>query len=396
MKIALVSDWYLPRLGGIERHLADLAAHLAAAGNEVTVITPMDGACAESPVRLQQVPAQMLPGVRVCWAPSAFRRLGRTLREGDFDVVHVHTSIVSPAAFAALYHAQRAGLPALATNHSILGRSAPIFRQLDRWFHWRDWPITFSGVSERVADELRALVAPRPVYVLPNAIDLAAWCLPARAPADVVNFACVMRLVPRKRGTALLRAFRNALSALPRGCRARLRIAGDGPERAKLERLARSLGLQNAVEFLGALTPSAVKYLLSTSHAFVLPSRLEAFGIAALEARAAGLPVIAMSDSGVREFVVDGVDGLLASDDHALAQHMMRLCVDPALRKRIAEHNRVTPVAFTWDRAIAAHLELYERARELCAPHSVAAEGAFTSEGRSTRTTGLARHASLR
>lgn len=388
MKIALVCDWYLPRLGGIERHLADLAAHLAAAGNEVTVITPMDGACAEPPIHLQQVPALMLPAVRVCWTPSAFRRLGQTLRQGGFDVVHAHTSIVSPAAFAALYFAQRAGLPALATNHSILGRSAHLFRQLDRWFRWRDWPVAFSGVSERVADELRGLLAPRPVHVLPNAIDLAAWRLPVRAPADTVNFACVMRLVPRKRGAALLRAFRNAVSALPRGCRVRLRIAGDGPQRGKLERLTRSLGLENTVEFLGALPPSAVKYLLSTSHAFVLPSRLEAFGIAALEARAAGLPVIAMRDSGVVEFVVDGVDGLLAADDHALAQHLRRLCVDSALRNRIADHNRATPVAFTWDRAIAAHLELYERARELGGKRSLAAAGTFAPGAMPTRAAG--------
>ncbi|HVU33955.1 MAG TPA: glycosyltransferase family 4 protein [Opitutaceae bacterium] len=362
LKIALVCDWFLPRIGGIERHLAALAGRLAVAGHDVTVITPMQGAAADiAGVRIQSVPATLLPGAGLLWTPRSFRRLGQVVTGGNFDIVHAHASIVSPAAFAALYHAQRAGIPAIATMHSVIGGSRRIFRALDRISHWSQWPVVLSGVGRRVAGELRALAPSRPVIVLPNAVDPADWRLALRRPSDVVAIASVMRLVPRKRGSALLRALRYASDRLPEGLKVRLEVAGDGPDRGRLAALASSLGLD--VRFLGACPPSAVRTLLAGSHFFVLPSRLEAFGIAALEARAAGLPVVAMREGGVGEFIVDGRDGLLADDDVQLANHLARMCTDTAFRERITRHNRETRVDCTWDRVLAQHLAVYARAR---------------------------------
>lgn len=367
-RIALVCDWFLPRLGGIERHLAGLAAGLGRAGHDVTVITPMPNApAAVEGARIRRLPAWLLPGAGLVWTPSAFRRLGAMLESGGYDVVHVHTSIVSPAAFAAIRHAQRAGLPTIATGHSILDGFSRAFRALDAAAHWSGWPVAYSAVSERVARGVRPLIAPHPVDILPNAVDAAAWRVAHRPPADVVVIACVMRLVPRKRGEALLQALRTAVSRLPAGIHVRLEIAGDGPERGRLERLARRLELDGCVRFWGALTPPEVKSLLARSHFFVLPSLLEAFGIAALEARAAALPVVAMRESGVAEFITHGLDGLLAGDDAEFADCILRLCADPRLRVELTAHNARTPVAFTWDRTLSAHFAVYERARLLAA-----------------------------
>jgi glycosyltransferase involved in cell wall biosynthesis len=204
------------------------------------------------------------------------------------------------------------------------------------------------------------------VAILPNAVDPEEWQLRRVLQRDVVNIAAVMRLAPRKRGTALLRALSLVCGLLPPGIRVRLHIAGDGQERGKLERLARQLGLGDVVLFHGALPLPAVKLLLSQSHFLVQPSTLEAFGIAALEARAAGLPVVAMRESGVSEFIHHGEDGLLAKDDEELAQHIFLLCINDAIRSALTEHNVRTPVAFTWERTVAAHLAMYERARHLC------------------------------
>ena len=77
-----------------------------------------------------------------------------------------------------------------------------------------------------------------------------------------------------------------------------------------------------------------------------------------------------MRGGGVAEFIADGQDGLLADDDRQLAQHIGHLCVDTALRNQIAMHNRKVPVAFTWQRTLAAHLATYERARYLCRAHA--------------------------
>jgi len=366
LKIALICDWFLPRIGGIERHLDQLSGQLAAAGNDVTVITPTKGpAVAASGVLVQRMPACLMPGVGLLWTPASFRRLGRAIRAQRFDVVHVHASIISPAAYAAMYLAQKAGLPTVTTGHSIWGKFKPSLRNLDALFHWSHWPVAYSAVSDRVARELRPLVSPRPVDILPNAIDPEEWRLPLQAPTDRVNIACVMRLAPRKRGAILLRALQAARAQFPAGFRVCLQIAGDGTERKKLERLAHQLGLGDAVRFLGAQSPAQVKHLLAHSHFYVLPSLLEAFGIAALEARAAGLPVLAMREGGVKEFITDGVDGLLADSDQQFTQHLSRLCLDAPLRESIGTHNQRTPVAFTWTHTLAAHFATYERARQL-------------------------------
>jgi len=366
MKIALVCDWYLPRTGGIERHLGQLAAHLVAAGHEVTVITPTRGP-AESPggVRVERVPAWLLPKIGLAWTPTAFRRLGAMLRARNFDIVHAHSSLISPTAYVATYLAQKAGLPTVLTVHSIWGGFSRMFDALDTAFRWTRWPVAFSAVSERVARDLRPFLGAVSVDVLPNALVPAEWQLALHPPADVIQLACVMRLAPRKRGAALLRAFRAARAQLPANTRIRLQIAGDGPERGRLEFLARRLGIADDVRFRGSLSTGDVKALLAESHVFVLPTILESFGIAALEARAAGLPVVAMRAGGVGQFIADETEGLLAADDTELAQHLLRLCTDAPLRKAITAHNQSTPVAFTWDRTLAAHDAVYARAGEL-------------------------------
>jgi glycosyltransferase involved in cell wall biosynthesis len=366
MKIALVCDWYLPRVGGIERQLTLLARHLALAGHDVTVITPTRGAGDQQDgVRLVRVPAPLLPKIGLIWTPAGFRALAAALRAGNFDVVHAHASIISPAACAAIYLGPKLGLPAAITVHSIWGRYRHLFDVLERGARWSRWPVAFSAVSERVASEIRPFVSPRKIEILPNAIAPGEWRLVPQPPAGFVNIACVMRLAPRKRGAALLRALRAALDRLPAGVRVRLQIAGAGPERGRLERLRHRLGLGENVDFLGVLDAAGVKALLARSHFLVLPTTAESFGIAVLEARTAGLPVIAMRESGVTEFIEHEREGLLADDDRDLARQIVRLCVDPALRDAIARHNQRFPVALTWERSIALHLALYRRAGEL-------------------------------
>lgn len=368
MKIALVCDSFLPQIGGIERHVDGLGRHLAKAGHRVTVITPAKGpdAIPASKIRIQRVPARLFPGADLIWTRASFHRVAEAVRSGGFDLVHVHSSIVSPAAFAAIHVAQKSGLPTVSTTHSILGGFTRVFRFLDRCVHWARWPVAFSSVSERGARELRPLIAPHSVDVLPNAIDPAAWRFVPRASTETINIACVMRLARRKRGEALIRAFESVRSQLPKNFNVCLQIAGDGCERARLEELVREFCLTNSVRFLGTLAPAEIKTLLARSHFFVLPSRLEAFGIAALEARAAGLPVVALKESGVSEFITHGQEGLLAENDEQFADYMLALCRNSSLCDAIATYNRATPAAFTWERTLAAHFATYERARRLC------------------------------
>lgn len=162
-----------------------------------------------------------------------------------------------------------------------------------------------------------------------------------------LDFVSVTRLQKRKRARWLIKAFAEALAGLPPGT-ARLTIVGDGDERASLQRLIARLGLDGIVILAGRESREAIRARLHAADVFVIASRLEAFGIAALEARAAGLPVVTMSQSGSRDFLVHGTDSLLAEDDAALAAHLRALMTDAALRARLSAAAAEPPKGVDW------------------------------------------------
>jgi glycosyltransferase involved in cell wall biosynthesis len=129
------------------------------------------------------------------------------------------------------------------------------------------------------------------------------------------------------------------------------------------------------VDLPGRVTPAELRAAYLRSDVYVAPARLESFGIAALEARAAGLPVVARSDGGVREFVADEVEGLLAADDERLAEAIARLVTDPVLRQRISAYNQQHPPVQDWAYVMRRADEEYARAARLVGRASVPGHG---------------------
>jgi glycosyltransferase involved in cell wall biosynthesis len=121
------------------------------------------------------------------------------------------------------------------------------------------------------------------------------------------------------------------------------------------------------VELTGRLTRDEIREVYRRADVFVAPANLESFGIAALEARSAGLPVVAKANSGIREFVSSETEGLLAATDAELAGALVRLCRDAGLRNRIAEHNRTVPPSVTWDDVLVRTDAIYAQAARLLA-----------------------------
>ncbi|GAA8852356.1 glycosyltransferase family 4 protein [Helicobacter pylori] len=364
MKVALLSDCYPPRTGGIESQVGDLAAQLVAAGHEVEVFTATAGGPGAGGVRVHRLDTPLALGLPV--NPLAPPEARRVLAAGGFDVAHVHMGVVSPFAWDMADLTTDFGLPTALTWHCVLDRAArPLGPMIRRWV---DRGTVLSAVSGFAAEGVRRAAKGEPVAVLPNGIDPSLWTGrldEARAPASFetrpVRLVTATRLAPRKRVGALLSVVAAARGRLGPGAMT-LDVYGEGPLRPWLEARVSALGLDDVVRLRGRVTRPELAAAWARADGYLSPTRLEAFGIAALEARTAGLPVIARADSGVREVVTNGVSGLLAPDDAGLADALVRLVADDTLRTRIAAHNRRVPPAQTWVRVVALAVDEYRRA----------------------------------
>ncbi len=333
MRILHVSDVYLPRLGGIEMQVSDLADHQRRHGHHVTVMTTTtrgdhidDGHTLRTPLDRARV-----RGVLSSVAP---------------DVVHCHSSGLSPLAWRTAHQALRIGLPVVTTMHSVVPAVGPVAAAIRTVVRAQGPGMRWTAVSSMSAAALTPMV-PTPVGIMPNGVDAGSWSPAAPGAADVPTVVAVMRLTRRKRVVPLVKVLARVHELVPTTA-FRAVIAGEGPQHRAAQRAVRACGLDDRVDLVGRLTRPEVGRLLAGGDVFVAPARLESFGIAALEARCAGLPVVAMRDGGVGEFVSDRSDGFLVDDDAEMAQRIAELVADRSLLQRMGHHSRATPTTLDW------------------------------------------------
>lgn len=374
MRIAHVTDFYLPRLGGIEWHVHDLAARQHAAGHSVDIITASPAVAddeavdlrglSDGPVVHRVLQSTAVPSLMHPAAPGAGRRI---VRRGAYDVVHVHIGLFTPLAYVTAGAATRSGIPVAVTLHSLLPPYTGAFSAADRLIRWCRWPIAWSAVSDYAAGPLRTVLRDNgEVAVLPNGIDPERWAVePVSRDTDDVLAVAVMRLTARKRPMPLLRMLRQARAALPPESRLRAVIIGEGPERATMERYLRRHDMESWVSMPGRFTREQIHDFYARADLFIAPATLESFGIAALEARCAGLPIVARRQGGVSEFVRHGIDGLLADSDDTMVSAITALASSARTRQAMAGHNRAVPPAVSWDNVLPHTYQLYDRAARL-------------------------------
>ncbi len=370
MRIAHVTDYYLPRLGGIEMQVHDLATRQRAAGHETTVITPTPespgaGTAGPDPAwveRIDTVVSQraVRPFVAGFAAPDVLTR-------ERFDMVHVHASLISPFAMLAGRAASLGGIPTVVTVHSLWSRTGPAPDIAWGWIvRHKQWPVIWSAVSQTAAGQVaQTLGGGAAVAVLPNGIDADAWRTePAPRSPSTVTITSVMRLSRRKRPMPLLRILRRLRERVSPSIGLHAVIIGEGPLRAKMMDYLEAHDMQRWVSLPGRLERSDIRHIFSQSDLYVAPAELESFGIAALEARAAGLPVVASRHGGVGEFISDGAEGFLTGSDNEMVYALAALSRDRQTRERIAEHNRAVQPAVTWPSVLERAEVLYAAARQ--------------------------------
>ena len=296
--------------------------------------------------------------------PRTVHHVSGLLRDLEPDVVHLHTGVVSPFAWGALRAAERIGAARVVTVHSMWGGlSGPAHRWSTPILPWRAAGTVMTAVSQVAADRVHAALG-IDVEVLPNGIDPRQWPAVMRdGEPDRVRLITVTRLAPRKRVGALLAVIARSRLRLLGEIEITAQVIGAGPEESRLRRRTRDLGIVDQVLWSGRQDAGSIRTAFLKSDLFVQASVQESFGIAALEARTSGLPVIARSQTGAGEFVVGGVNGRLAATDDGLVDAIVDLARDQPLRRRMRRFNVDTPPQQTWPRILDIAHGLYERAR---------------------------------
>lgn len=381
-RIVHITDCYAPRLGGIEVQVAELAMMQVHAGHTPQVVTATPGHDESSdgiPGRptLHRVVAPLPFELPV--HPRAGPRLARLFAELRPDVVHAHVGAVSPFAWSAARCASRLGLPLVVTVHSMWDASTrAVYRALAATYRWPHWPMVVAPVSRAAAALVDDVCGGRvTIKIVPNGLDLTVWRgaarlprPPASGPGAGVHVVAVGRLAPRKRALPLLHLLRAAAERIGTDAGLRVTIVGDGPAEPLMRQYLSRHGMTGWVDLAGRMDREQLPALLASADVFVAPAVREAFGLAALEARVAGVPVVARRDTGVADFVVDGHNGILADDDPGLAEGIARLAVDRALRDRIATTNRrESPDASSWPAVLDQLDRCYLLARGAAAAH---------------------------
>lgn len=366
MRIVHAADSFAPDVGGIERQVEALAMQQQADGHDVTVITAVGDEC--------DLPLDVHRGLKIRWLTVAFPWLNhamvaKVLDDRDIDVIHAHFTVISPIAIYITRAATKRGIPVAITVHSVWWKVGLATRLSTKVFFGPSrMRAIYSGVSSVVAAHIsRTLSRVGRVSVVPNLVNVDWWAptQPASHRAGEPDFKLVLvgRLKPRKHINEFIDIMAKVRPKVPEGTRVSVSIVGDGPRREQLQAQIDRLGLGDWITLLGNRNAEQIRDLLHEADLFIAPSRKEAFGIAALEARGAGVPVLGYRFTGLVDFIENDVEGILAADDEDMVDTLAKLLVDPDRLERLKASTRATVPSVTPEDAMAATYALYRRAQ---------------------------------
>jgi glycosyltransferase involved in cell wall biosynthesis len=349
-------------VGGPALHVAYLTAGLAERGYDTMLVA---GSLASGEDSMAFVAERLaVPVVQIdelhrdvspLWDAFAVVRLARLIRAERPLILHTHTAKAGAVGRVAALLAGDARPPIVVHTfhgHVLRGYFDPLrtagFRRVERWLARASTALV--AVSPQVRDELVALdvAPPQRFAVVRLGIELQERIVSKAdqrterrrmlgIPRDSFAVGWIGRMTPVKRLGAVLSAFARLLET---GVDARLCLVGDGPDREWVERRAHELGIMRHTVFLGY--QEDVGPLYAALDALVLPSRNEGTPVSAIEALAAGLPVVATRVGGVPDVVRDGIDGFLVDPRRRgeLVDRLARLAADPHLRARMGTAGR--------------------------------------------------------
>ncbi len=369
MKIALVSEYYYPLLGGITEHVHNLAGALSRKGHDVTVVTHN-----LKPRKYHHYPDEPLTftverfgkGIpiysngsfaRVTLGKGLGEKLRRFFEREKFDVIHAHSPLTPILPLVAV---RKSNAPVtVGTFHTYFDRShgyGLMKKKAMEYMNMMDGKIV---VSEACTEALSRYFDAE-YRVIPNGVDTNSF----RPDAPVLpefddgklNILFVGRFDPRNGLKTMLEAFRLVKKQFD-NCR--LIVVGDGPLRPYYRKLM-DKDLANDVHFAGLQNGGRPSYY-SSADIYCTPCTKASFGVVLLEAMASATPIVASDINGYRLVMEDNRQGILVPETEAagFAEALLRLLRDPELRQRMGQEGRRTAVeTFSWD-LVARQVERY-------------------------------------
>jgi glycosyltransferase involved in cell wall biosynthesis len=385
MRIFMLSWEYPPRIiGGLARHVEGLSRALTTLGHEVHVITldfpstPYEEVNGSLYIHRAAVdlPAPTFHTWVLLFNHFFEKRVGQLARKyGTPDIIHVHDWLTVSGGVASK-HLLRT--PLVMTFHSTESSRSSSSRSpesamvegLEWWGSYEAARVI--GVSGWMESEIisQFKVPPQKVVEIPNAVDVSKFERPVDieatrrkwgvGPGDRL-IAAVGRLTSQKGFDDLIRAYPTIRKSVPD---ARLLVMGDGYMRGELEALAKTEQVRSTTTFSGFVSDTDLVDAIKSSDVVAVPSRFEPFGIVALEAMAAGVPVVVSRVGGLAEIVDDAVDGLEVNPNSpaSVADGVVRLLSDRAFASRLAAKARDKVKAYNWESSARRTQEAYEAA----------------------------------
>jgi phosphatidyl-myo-inositol alpha-mannosyltransferase len=378
VRVALVSPYSYTYPGGVGRHVEALAQELSELGHEVRLLAPYDpddrlarvfhrGASPQP----RPLPDYVIPLGRTFGLPmngavtnlagpigKSIGVLGRELRSGNYDVVHVHEPNVPVVSW---YATEAARVPVVGTFHTY-STGVAVSKFTANFLGARR---LYSKLSARIAVSEAAAWTAQRFYggryrIVPNGVDLSAARPDPRRPNEELKLLFVGRADERKGLPVLLRAFEALRGA---GVQARLTVAGPAVEEVEPLLLE-----PDGVELAGPVDDSEKWRLLGEADVLCAPSLGgESFGMVLTEAFASGTPVVASDIAGYRDVARHGKDSVLVpmGDAVELGEALRALAFDPDRRMRMAEAAREQANRFAWPNVAREVTEVYEQALEV-------------------------------
>ena len=362
LRIALVTEYYYPHLGGVCEHVHFFAREARRRGHHVDVITShIPGAEAQpNVIRVGRSQPVYCNGsqARITLGWNLRKEVRRVLKQGRYDIVHVHSPLTPVLPILAI---EEADCPVVGTFHTYFDSSIG-YTLGNRFFQKRlDMLSTAIAVSNSTTVALNRYFE-ADWQIIPNGIDTDVFHPSAPPPPgltrDVPTILFLGRFDPRNGLTTLIESFQKVKSRGKNGRQARLVVVGDGPLREHYYKQANG---DKDIVFVGAVLEGRPSYYAHSS-VYACPTTKASFGITLLESMACETPVVCSDILGFRDVVVNEREALMhpCGDRDALADSLVRVLDDQGLAIQLGTTGRQNSLEYSWARVTSRVLDVYQ------------------------------------